>query len=392
MPARVLSRRAFLAATGLGAAALLGCDVADVPASITPIANPPKKSPFVIGPYQVGQVILGEDPGTKALPQPFKPGELDVGGSLPSSVLAAVYFPYFAGTDHRVPTPNPLHVTKGPFPVLLYAHAFRQIDIAAPGATDPKRDFTSVDAMMRHVASYGCVCIVPDLSWIQDVGAAGPTLADAFAHRARVLTAYYQYVASSLNDTLFAQQVDLSRVILVGHSRGGGSAVQAGRDLSATGLQPVATGLIAPEAGANTDSGVRNLVVLGGSLDGDENAQPEAAYNASGTPKTLVTIPGANHFGYTGICPLDNTCYDAGLFDENGTISRAAQQQTGAAYLTALVRFYALGDSTVRPYLTGEERVEGLEVYGVTGIQVQAQGLPLSTPTPSMPTPGQNKP
>jgi hypothetical protein len=61
--------------------------------------------------------------------------------------------------------------------------------------------------------------------------------------------------------------------------------------------------------------------------------------------------------------------------DPQGTISRDAQQRTGAAYLAASVRYFALNDASARPYLTGERAVEGLELFGVTGIQVQAEGI-----------------
>ena len=84
-------------------------------------------------------------------------------------------------------------------------------------------------------------------------------------------------------------------------------------------------------------------------------------------------IPGANHFGYTDLCTPDNDCSAIG--EQNGTISRSAQQQTGAAYLAALVRYYALGDATARPYLSGAQMVDGLESVGVSGIQVQAEGF-----------------
>jgi hypothetical protein len=60
------------------------------------------------------------------------------------------------------------------------------------------------------------------------------------------------------------------------------------------------------------------------------------------------------------------------LLDENGTISRDDQQLTGAAFLAAMVRYYALGDGSVHDYLTGQRLVEGLNV---PNIQVQAQGL-----------------
>src|SRR5439155_24938357 len=109
-------------------------------------------------------------------------------------------------------------------------------------------------------------------------------------------------------------------------------------------------------------------------LDIDQNANATGAFMAGGKPKTLVMIPGANHFGYTDICPENNAC--SILLDENGTISREGQQQAAAAYLAALVRFFALGDETMRPFLAGERIIDGLDAFGVTGLQVQADGDP----------------
>ena len=37
------------------------------------------------------------------------------------------------------------------------------------------------------------------------------------------------------------------------------------------------------------------------------------------------------------------------------------------------MRYYALGDGTARPYLTGGRQVEGLDAFNVTGIQVEVQ-------------------
>ena len=120
------------------------------------------------------------------------------------------------------------------------------------------------------------------------------------------------------------------------------------------------------------------LLVIGGSLDIDQGARPDLAYAKGGNPKTLVMIPGANHYGYTDICPPDNGCNNIGLFDENGTITRDAQQKAAAYYLAAL-RHFVLGDPTTRPYLSGDQIVPGLENY-VTGIQVQSSGFGVSVP------------
>ena len=162
---------------------------------------------------------------------------------------------------------------------------------------------------------------------------------------ATVLVSYYTYLADVLNNSLFAKQVDLSRPVLVGHSHGAAGATNAGRVISGFSRpKSIAYGLVAPEGAGGSNGDLHNLLVLGGTLDHDQGANPQAAFVDGGTPKTLITIPGANHFGYTDICPPDNSCGSIGLFDSNGTISRTHQQRVGAAYLAALVRYYAFGD------------------------------------------------
>ncbi|HEX6869566.1 MAG TPA: hypothetical protein VF163_00585, partial [Micromonosporaceae bacterium] len=260
-------------------------------------------------------------------------------------------------------------------PVLLFAHGVRFQDCTTPYPID--RDFTRAEVILRHVAAYGCVAVAPDLSWLPGDFAGAITIEQAIEFRASVLTAYYAYL-HTLNTTVFAGQLDLSRIILVGHSTGAGACTKAGADIAATAnLNSLAYGMLGPYVrGASpvpyVDANTHNLVVLKGTLDQISGTDARACYSAAGTRKTLVTIPGANHFGYTHLCELDNTCDGIGT---SGTISRTGQQQTAAAYLAALLRFYALGDATARPYLSGERAVEGLEVWGVTGVQVEQSGV-----------------
>ncbi len=298
----------------------------------------------------------------------------------PPYVKAAVYYPFQPPViKGEVAIPR-----KGPFPVLLYAHAYRGFLFANAGAHTADRDFTSVATILEHVACYGCVCIAPDLNWLTDEWASGATLTTS-EERGVLLVNYYEYL-SSLNTSVFHGQLDLSRVILAGHSTGAGGAVQAGLLLGGFGnaIAPI-YGLIAPEEGGGTISNVSRLLVVGGTLDTDQGADPEAGYNGAGTPKTLVTIPGANHFGYTDICNADNACESAELL-ENGTIPRLSQQMIAAAYLAALVRYYALSDATARPYLSGAQAVEGLGHYGTSDVQVQSQGIGLHLPPGPFPT------
>ncbi len=370
MPQPILTRRAVLAATGLGAAAMLaGCDITATPTgNIAPTVTP-RPSPLLAGPYTPRMLILGETPGTMALPQPE---------STPSSVKVAVYYP------SSLHSTSPIHLSGGgPFPILLFAHAFRSIN-APPSNNLLDRDFTELGTIMFHVASYGCVCLVPDLSW-----APPPGSQNEFSSRASVLTACYKYLLDSLNATLFSNQLDLSHVVLAGHSTGGGGAVNAGPMLAGDShIKSLSYGLVAPVEGSIFGSrNVRNLVVIGSSWDINQDADPMQAYTNSGTPKTLVMIPKASHFGYTdNLCPSDNSCSRTLVEDVDGGISRDAQQHTAAAYLASLVRYYALGDTTQIPYLTGQRIVEGLDTLGVNGIQVQSNGVTLR------PSPGPNLP
>jgi hypothetical protein len=290
-------------------------------------------------------------------------------------VLAAVYFP----TDTVIPSPTlftgALPLAKGPyqFPLVLYGHAIRTN--SEPSAGHPlNRDFTTVETILRHLASYGCVCLAPDLSWI-----GGQATKADWQREAVVFVKYYQLLASTLNQQVFNNQLRLGSVVVVGHSHRAGSVANAGRAFPFfQGPKPLAYGLIAPEAGGDTDSDINNLLVVGGTLDTDQAAAPQTAFSAGATPKTRVEIPGANHFGYTNLVSPENmaVCNCAtgqiNLLDENGAISRADQQLTAAAYLAALVRYYALGDGSVRSYLAGARQVEGLNV---AGIQVQAAGI-----------------
>jgi hypothetical protein len=378
MPEHTVSRRRFLEVAGLGTAAALGaCAISNTTANILPTLSP---SPILTTPFLAGKVILGESAGTTAMPQPVQPGQLPH-VHLPERVLAAVYYPYANGEDatQPAPSPNPLRVAKGPFPVLLYAHAYRGGAFGDAGSHSASRDFTSVEAMLRSVAAWGCVCVAPDLSWIQQ-----DFLLDING-RALVLGNYYTYLADVLNGTLFAKQLDFSRMILVGHSKGAAGATNTGRIISGFGHQfkSLSYCLIAPESGGESDADLHNLLVLGGERDTEQGAAPEFAFTAGGGPKTLVMIPGANHFGYTDICPPDNSC-GRELFDRNGTISRADQQQVGAEYLTALVRYYALGETNLVAYLNGSVIPDSLKSLN---LQVQAKGfimppLPLDTHTP----------
>jgi hypothetical protein len=85
-----------------------------------------------------------------------------------------------------------------------------------------------------------------------------------------------------------------------------------------------------------------------------------------------MTIPGANHFGYTDICSTDNQV--CATEDNPGGISRLAQQVTAAAYLTALMLEFAKQNYFMSPYLRGFAIPE-LTALGAKGITIEHQGM-----------------
>lgn len=374
---RQFSRRSFLAALG----------IAGIVAACSPSSQPaPGESPMYLGKNGVARAILGMTPGTTAMPTPKSIG---VGSteycsnnpifiSTPSVVPASVYYPA-QNTSYSTSLPISIKNVGKPYPILLYAHARRLPPCVLPsgadqGLLDITRDYTLAGYMLAHVASYGCVVVAPDLSWLVN------NLGGAFDGRSTVLVSYYHYL-QTLNQSVFSNQLDLSRIVLVGHSTGGGACLVArGALRAAGGPAPVALGLIAPATSGSEDvtslsaqQAPNGLLVLKGTLDHAVGQDPMNTYNQANVPKALVTVPGANHFGYTDVCSADNqTCADS--YNQAGSISRLGQQLTGGAYLAALVRKFALGDTTVEPYLSGQRIIE-VDTFGVNGVTLQQSGM-----------------
>jgi len=138
----ILSRRTFLAAAGMSATMLVSvCDLAAAPSTVITPSPTPHPSPFEPGPYQTNRLILGEDAGTHAMLQPFAASKAP---NLPATVLGAVYYPH----DQSISNPSGIS-TRGPFSVLIYAHAFRQDDPQNTMIPRASRDFSMVDGMLR---------------------------------------------------------------------------------------------------------------------------------------------------------------------------------------------------------------------------------------------------
>src|SRR5580658_4290726 len=76
-------------------------------------------------PYEPGEQVFGVTPLTPAMPQPFQPGAFpnQFEDTPPTYVFATVYYPDLFSAPSAAG--NPLNIARGPFPILLYAHAYR---------------------------------------------------------------------------------------------------------------------------------------------------------------------------------------------------------------------------------------------------------------------------
>jgi hypothetical protein len=337
----------------------------------------------------VSRAILGLAPGTMAMPRPnsLGPAENDttcpdgqvIRVIMPAEFKAIVYYPAWR-TIYDPSAPISLKLIGKKYPLVLFAHA-RRIPVcpqalprgADPGLADLTNDYTLVSRMLDHVASWGCVVVVPDLSGLTFFG---------FDARATVLVGMYQHL-KSLNAAVFSGRLDFSQVVLTGHSTGAGACLVTRAALvAAGGPSPVAMGLLAPAVSGDGTFDISSLaanqapnalMVFKGTADNRQpGVNPDGVYAAARAPRSLVTIPGANHFGYTDICTPDNQICAAD--DSPGAISALGQQLTGGSYLAALVRRFALGDLSVEPYLSGARIVE-MDIFGVPGIQVLSDGM-----------------
>jgi hypothetical protein len=255
------------------------------------------------------------------------------------------------------------------FPLILYAHAKRRwltcpeqvpagID---PGASDVTRDFTRVDHMLSHIASWGFVIAAPDLGWLLPAIETGDidTIDDA-SHpgtypRARILIALHEMLVAD-NDAMFLGRMNPVMLGLFGHSSGGAACLAARRKLDARIL-----GLVAPGVSQLTLAEANyTTLVIAGTNDTAQGANPDEVYARLTGARFLVRLGGANHLGYTELCTSDNrTCLD---LDPAGDISRLVQQETAAAYLTAAARSFLNGDAGMLSYLTNN-RQTGAELY-----------------------------
>jgi len=264
----------------------------------------------------------------------------------------------------------------GPFPLIVVGHAKRLPPSIAPTCDpevpqDTTLDFTQLSGILAHLARWGFVSICPDMSWLTSESShieREQTMEDAIT---------YMVSQSSQSGSIFFGKLRSDAMGAIGHSAGGNAAVYLGT----SGNYPITVmGLLAPAtADLSQPSSMEDINQLAAFspnpamlLYGDQDANgafgadgaPPLYYSSAGAPKYMVTIGGANHFGFT-----DSLCL---AFPGDGvvTIAQADQQKIATAFLTALFERYLEGWTAMDAYFDNQRPVEGLEEFVLT---VQSQ-------------------
>ncbi len=262
-------------------------------------------------------------------------------------------------------------IADGRFPLIVVGHARRYppsiTATCSPDVPqDNSRDYTQLSGILSHLAQWGFVSICPDLSWLTADGSHG--------NREAVMEDAIDYMSSGdqKSGSPFFSKVSTDHIGVLGHSSGGNASVYLGT----SGEYSVSVmALLAPAATTSAQdveqlaafSPNPALIVYGTedvSSEYGADGAPPMYFSAAGPPKYMVTISGANHFGFT-----DSLCLSP-PGDGAATISQSDQQRIATAYVTALFARYFNGLMSMDAYLDGERPVEELESFGIS---IQAQ-------------------
>ena len=311
-------------------------------------------------------------------------------------------------------------VARGTFPVVLLLHgrhaycsvegpAVRPPDPLCAGTSAPRPvpSYTGYRYVADALASQGRVVVSISANGINaqdDMGDMGMTA------RGRLVVHHLRALDRA---ALLDGHLDLSRTVLMGHSRGGEGVVAAAQMLSDTPLPGVRISAVVPLApttfsrpappavptvtllpacdGDVLDLQGQTLVDRGRDLYGGAGALRSSVWFAGGNHNYLNTewTPGLSVSGtgsddaryiYSGV-PRTSSCH------ESRRLSPSEARTIGASYLAAVVRWVQDGDSSMRPLLDGTGTVPA--PVHAAGMDVRATSLAgpdrlLLTPQPGV--------
>ncbi len=360
----------------------------------SPVTVNALQNPATTGPYPVGWVELDDPNGISGITDPD-----GIMGPTHNVSLAWAKIMYPAQTAVQG---APVNSSLSTIPVVLFLHGNNSncdLDGNGPSKTDVSATTCPGDAvagissdqqrvpthegfeyLMKGLASHGIFSISVSAHELQ----ANNRDPWAIPARGRLVLAFLDKIrewSSNSQETdfggLFTGRLDMSKIGLSGHSRGGYGVIAA-QQINATRLSPliphniVAVNTIAPAPVKSTEDPYiiteAPYFLLLGARDGDGNnafASYDDAYAVGGSalhPKMAAHVYGANHNYFNEITTDTGTNPWAGAKDEglpynsSDVMTASTQRQIALTSIVAFFRWHLQGLNAYREVFTGRHR------------------------------------
>jgi hypothetical protein len=310
-------------------------------------------------------------------------------GALPDGPFAVTRAEYNLGTQVFQPSGitgkvdlvadvhYPTNLSAGPFPLVVFQHGnhstcYRgnQARYEWPCASGwtPLPNYNGYDYIARRLASFGFIVVSTSANGVNVLGnQVGDT---GMRQRGEVLEKHldlwndWSTVGGAPFGSLFVGKVDMTRIGVMGHSRGGEGAVWnviVDRERAT----PYGIDAVLPLAPVDfTGTTINNvpLEVVLPYCDGDVSDLQgmhffdDARYRVAGdsSPKGTVTVMGANHNFFNTVWSPSSTF--PGTFDDSACVKRlteAQQRNAGSVFIVSYFRRYVAGTVSLDPMWIG---------------------------------------
>jgi dienelactone hydrolase len=224
-----------------------------------------------------------------------------------------------------------------------------------PGSAYPN-NYLHASYLMKQLASWGYICVTVNFDVVNSLG-------NGLSERGELFLKAIDFMLAQNNDpnSKFYQKIDVDRIGIIGHSRGGGGATSAVNRNQAQGsprkIKALAT--ISPtNLNVSPVSGMPQLMIYG-TWDGDLSSAPGyKLWDPAPRDKTKIYVElyGANHFFFS-----DDLIYD----QETNGIPRENHQNIAKGFINAFFDQQIRGYNRYSwpDYLTYLRKVDTVEYY-----------------------------
>lgn len=326
--------------------------------------------PSVLGTFAVGQTSYNEPAVTIPAAGVWAPAAY--GGVQGSTASGTLSLPLIAEVRYPADSTGidvPMSTAQANYPVVIIMHGMHTI-------SDPS--YLGYDYLLDHLASHGFITVSIDCNAINAIGGMQDTRGHAVLEHLSLLQ------SKNTNPGLFYGKIDMSRIGIMGHSRGGDGVVQAEIFNQSLGLgwNIKAIVALAPTDFSGISPTPLNLTTskffcLYGSNDGDVwgGANPSTQYAGTGfrfydratVEKAIVFIYGATHNRFNTEWGTESKV-DA---SSPKVLSEDQHHLLLNGYMTAFMQAHLQGRTEQLDYFNGE-----LKIPQVSSVDVHTQYRP----------------